>query len=149
MRKFPGNFSPSPVKQSTALKSSFSLFLRIALVGSWLIASAALAFVLLVHVHSAAHADPTLIQTQVPPINQSFGSDPWDIKFDNSGHVWVAEPQCDVNVNAFPVCSHTVQSGLIEYSASGFTSGVQPLNKLAEPVGFTSPFFLAFDGSGN
>src|SRR5579864_6814672 len=107
MHKIPGYSSFSPVKQSIAPKSSFSLFLRIALVGCSLLASAALAFVLLVHVHSAAHADPTLIQAQVPPINQSYGSDPWDIKFDKSGHVWVAEPQCDINVNAFPICSHT------------------------------------------
>src|SRR5579863_10338425 len=149
MRKLPGNFSPSPVKQSTALKSSFSLFLRIALVGCSLVASAALAFVLLVHVHSAAHADPTLIQTQVPAINQSIGADPWDIKFDKSGHVWVAEPQCDVNVNAFPVCSHMVQSGIIEYSVSGFSNNVSPLNKLIEPPTYTSPFFLAFDSSGD
>src|SRR5579872_1795987 len=102
MRKVSGYSSPSPVKQSATPKSSLFLILRVALVGCSLVASVTLAFVLLVHVHSAAHADPTLVQTQVPPINQSFGSDPWDIKFDNSGHVWVAEPQCDVNVNAFP-----------------------------------------------
>ena len=121
--------------------------MRIAFAGCSLIASGALAFVLLVH--SAAHADPTLIQTQVPPINQSFGSDPWDIKFDKSGHVFVAEPQCDVNVNAYPVCLQPHQSAIIEYSVSGFTNGVQPLNELVEPSGYTSPFFLAFDGSGN
>src|SRR5690349_20512572 len=128
MHKVSGYSSSSPVKQSAAPKSSLSLVLRITLVGCSLIASAALAFVLLVHVHSLI-ADPTLIQTQVPAIIQSFGSDPWDMKFDKSGHVWVAEPQCDVNVNAFPICSHTVQSGIIEYSVAGFSNGVQPLSK--------------------
>lgn len=148
MRKSQGNSSLSPVKQFVAPKSPFSLILRIIFIGCSLVASAALAFVLTVHVHSAAHADPTLISTQVPAINQSYGSDPWDIKFDKSGHVFVAEPQCDVNVNAFPVCSHTVQSGIIEYSVSGFSSGSQP-QLLVEPPGYTSPFFLAFDGNGN
>src|SRR5690242_17406116 len=102
MRKLSQYSGSSPARQFEAPKTPFSLVLRIALVGCSLLASIALAFVLLVHVHSAAHADPTLVQTQVPAINQSFGSDPWDIKFDKSGHVWVAEPQCDINVNAFP-----------------------------------------------
>jgi streptogramin lyase len=149
MRNSQRNSPLSPVKQFVALKSPFSIVMRIVIVGCSLIASVALALGLILHVHSAAHADPTLISTQVPAINQSFGSDPWDIKFDKSGHVWVAEPQCDVNVNAFPICSHTVQSGIIEYSAAGFNNGVQPLNKLVEPPGLTSPFFLAFDSSGN
>jgi streptogramin lyase len=148
MRKSQGNSSLSPVKQFVAPKSPFSIILRIIFIGCSLVASAALAFVLTIHAHSAAHADPTLIQRQVPAINQSYGSDPWDIKFDKSGHVFVAEPQCDVNVNAFPVCSMSHQSGIIEYSVSGFSSGAQP-QILVEPPGYTSPFFLAFDGSGN
>ena len=132
-------------------KTSFSLILRIALVGCSLLASAALAFVLLVHVHSDAHADPTLLQTQVPAIDPSFGSDPWDIKFDHSGHVFVAEPQCDVNVAGFPVCTTIHTSGIIEYSASGFSNGAQPIARLIEPSNqnYSSPFFLAIDSSGN
>ena len=149
MRNVYGYSSSSPARQPEGPKSSLSLILRIVLAGCSLVASATLAFVLLLHVHSAAHADPTLIQTQVPAINQSYGADPWDIKFDKSGHIWVAEPQCDVNVGAFPICSHTVQSGIIEYSVAGFNNGVQPLNKLVEPTTYTSPFFLAFDSSGN
>src|SRR5713101_735678 len=137
------------VRQFVSSTSPFSLCIRLIFVSCSLLASFALALGLLIHVHSAAHADPTLVQTQVPAINQSFGADPWDIKFDTSGHLWVAEPQCDINVNAFPICSHTVQSGIIEYSASGFNNGVQPLNKLVEPPGYTSPFFLAFDSTGN
>src|SRR5450759_3584429 len=148
MRKSQGNSSLSPVKQFVAPKSPFSIILRIIFIGCSLVASAALAFVLTIHAHSAAHADPTLIQRQVPAINQSYGSDPWYIKFDKSGHFFVAEPQCDVNVNAFPVCSMSHQSGIIEYSVSGFSSGAQP-QILVEPPGYTSPFFLAFDGSGN
>ncbi len=149
MRKSQENSSFSPERKLVAGKSPFSIIMRIIFIGCSLVASAALAFVLTIHAHSAAHADPTLISTQVPAINTLYGSDPWDIKFDKSGHVWVAEPQCDVNVSAFPICSHTVQSGIIEYSASGFNNGVQPLNKLVEPLTYTSPFFLAFDSSGN
>jgi len=148
MRKSQENSSFSPVKQFVAPKSPLSIILRIVIVGCSLIASVALALGLILHVHSAAHADPTLIQRQVPAINSQYGSDPWDIKFDKSGHVWVAEPQCDVNINAFPICSHTVQSGIIEYSVSGFSSGAQP-QILVEPPTYTSPFFLAFDSSGN
>ncbi|HEU0002531.1 MAG TPA: hypothetical protein VFQ36_16615 [Ktedonobacteraceae bacterium] len=129
-------------------KSPFSISLRLVLVGCSLVASMALAVGLLVHAHSAAYADPALIQTTVPAFNPAFGADPWDIKI-NNGHVWVAEPQCDVNVTAFPVCGIAHQSGILEYSASGFANGAQPLNKLAEPAGYSSPFFLAFDGSGN
>ncbi len=154
MRKVSRYVSSPPVKQSVALKSSFALILRIALVGCSLIASATLAFVLLVHVHSDAHADPTLVQAQVPAINSSYGVDPWDIKFDNSGHVFVAEPQCDPDVNKFPVCTPPpnqigIQSGIIEYSTASFTNGAQPIKTLNEPSGYTSPFFLAFDSSGN
>src|SRR5712692_7318337 len=149
MRERLTNRSLLPVRQFVSSKSPFSLSIRLIFVSCSLLASFALALALLIHVHSAAHADPTLVQTQVPAINQSYGSDPWDIKFDTSGHLWVAEPQCDVNVNAFPICSHTVQSGIIEYSVPGFTNGVNPLNKLVEPPTYTSPFFLAFDSSGN
>src|ERR1700719_2705820 len=115
MRKSQGNSSLSPLKQFIAPKSPLSIVMRIVIVGCSLVASVALAFVLMLHAHSAAHADPTLISTLVPSINSQYGADPWDIKFDKSGHVWVAEPQCDVNVNTFPVCSHPVPTGIIEY----------------------------------
>ncbi|HKV57208.1 MAG TPA: hypothetical protein VJO32_02970 [Ktedonobacteraceae bacterium] len=138
--------------RSVSPRSPFSIFIRIAIVSCSLIASIALAVGLLVHAHSAAYADPPLIQTTVPAINSLFGADPWDVKI-NNGHVWVAEPQCDVNVaGGYPICSHPtniVVGGILEYSVSGFSNGASPVNKLAMPPGYTSPFFLAFDGSGN
>src|SRR6266705_1080206 len=90
---------------------------RILLALLTLITSVALAWVLLVNAHSAAHADPTLQEAYVPAINLSYAvTDPWGLALDTSGHVWVAEPQCDVNGNTAPVCSHTIQSGILEYS---------------------------------
>jgi streptogramin lyase len=114
-----------------------------------IITSVALAWGLLAMAHSAAHADPTLLETHVPAINQSFGSEPWDLAFDNVGHVWVAEPQCDINISATPICSHTTQSGIAEYSRQGFTNGSRPVQIFVEPSGYSSPFFLAFDASWN
>src|SRR5712692_1890332 len=93
MRERLTNRSLLAVRQFVSSKSPFSLCIRLIFVSCSLLASFALALALLIHVHSAAHADPTLVQTQVPAINQSYGSDPWDIKFDTSGHLWVAEPQ--------------------------------------------------------
>ncbi len=123
---------------------------RILLALLFFISSVGLAWVLLENAHSAAHADPTLRETYVPAINPSFTAiDPWGLAFDTSGHVWVAEPQCDVNVSAVPICSHTITSGMLEYSKQGFTNGAQPLQILGEPQGYSSPFFLAFDSSGN
>jgi len=123
---------------------------RILLALLFLLSSVALAWALLENAHSAAHADPTLLETYVPAINSSYSAiDPWGLAFDTSGHVWVAEPQCDVNVSAVPICSHTITSGMLEYSKQGFSNGAQPLQKLSEPQGYSSPFFLAFDSSGN
>ncbi|HVB72006.1 MAG TPA: hypothetical protein VNE38_00475, partial [Ktedonobacteraceae bacterium] len=127
--------------------------MRIVFVCCSLLASLAFAFVLFFNARSTAHADPPLLQTFVPALNSSYGADPWGITFDKNGHVWVAEPQCDINVLKVPLCSNTVQNGIlggiVEYSASGFTNGAQPIRQLNVPVGYSSPFFLAFDGSGN
>lgn len=123
---------------------------RILLALLFLLSSFALSWVLLENAHSAVHADPTLLETYVPAINSSYSAiDPWGLAFDTSGHVWVAEPQCDVNISAVPICSHTITSGMLVYSKQGFSNGAQPLQKLSEPQGYSSPFFLAFDSSGN
>ncbi|HLX56547.1 MAG TPA: hypothetical protein VKR83_05955 [Ktedonobacteraceae bacterium] len=126
-----------------------SSYLRIVLVCCSLLASIAFAFVLLLSTHSAARADPTLVQTTVPAIDSSHGADPWGIALDKKSNVWVAEPQCDINVNAVPVCSPTVQGGILEYPVSSFSNGVQPEATLITPPGYSSPFFLAFDRAGN
>jgi hypothetical protein len=148
-----GNRRGSPLRKLRPLASSHpkaGTTARILLALLSIISSVALAWVLLENAHSAAHADPTLLETYVPAINSSFTAiDPWGLAFDTSGHVWVAEPQCDVNVSAVPICTHTITSGMLEYSKQGFSNGVQPLQTLSEPKGYSSPFFLAFDSSGN
>lgn len=122
---------------------------RLALAAGSLLMSVALALTLLLHAQLAAHADPTLIRDSVRAVNPSYAADPWDVIFDGKGNVWVAEPQCDVNVNVVPVCSHTSQGSILEYSMSGFNQYSNPSQILTVPTGYSSPFFLKFDGSGN
>lgn len=143
------SFRPSPLHSLLSSRLSASRALRFALALVALLASLAFAGSLLLQGHSAAHADPTLNQTQVPAINTSYAADPWDVIFDGHGNVWVAEPQCDVNVAAVPVCSHTTQGSILKYIASGFGNGSQPSQVLTVPPAYSSPFFLAFDTTGN
>lgn len=128
--------------------SRYSIAWRVLFLSCFLLASIAGAFAVVFHARSAAHADPTLIQANTPAINSSIGADPWGVVI-HGGNVWVAEPQCDVNVKGSTVCSNTnINSGFLEYAMSGFNNGSTP-NILAEPPGYTSPFFLQFDTSGN
>lgn len=120
---------------------------RLLFLACFLLAGLAGAATLLLHARSAAHADPPLIQASTPAINSSFGADPWGVAV-NGGKVWVAEPQCDPNVNAVSLCSSTITSGFLEYAVNGFSNLSHP-TILQEPPGYSSPFFLAFDGSGN
>ena len=66
---------------------------------------------------------------------------PWGIAFDKSSHVWVAEPGCD----PAPACSTAFPATIGEYNLSN-ASLVKNYN---EPSGFSSPLFVAVDGSGN
>ncbi len=107
------------------------------------IAGVALAWVLLVNARGAAHADPSLVEASVP------SADPWGLAFDGSGNIWVALPRCDPFVSLVPICNVTLRGGIVEYSRQSFTSGAAPLRSLAVPSGYSSPYFLAFDTSGN
>src|SRR6266567_3980503 len=149
MHRNRSSFAFRPLRQGFSIKSTYAKALRIVFVCCSLVASVAFAFAVLIHAHSAAHADPTLIQARVPQFNSSFNQDPWGIAVDSGGHVWVAEPQCDPNVSAVPICGHAVQSGILEYSSSGFNCNSSPMQKLQVPAGYSSPFFLAFDSNGN
>jgi streptogramin lyase len=123
--------------------------LRSLLLCCFLLASFLGAFAILFHVHSAAHADPTLLQANTPAINQNYGADPWGVAFDGKGHVWVAEPQCDGNVTqSSSVCGSAYSTGFLEYPMNGFTNGSPPI-KFTEPTNFSQPFFMKFDSSGN
>ena len=135
-------------------RSAYAKALRIVFVSCSLVASVAFAFAVLLHAHSAAHANLTLIQARVPQFNSSYNQDLWGIAVDTGGNVWIAEPQCDANVNAVPppICTPPVSGisgGILEYSSSGFNSISSPLQKLPMPSGYSSPFFLAFDSKGN
>src|SRR5436305_38949 len=112
MQQNRSNHSFTSLRQVFSVTSTYSKVLRIVFVCFSLIASVALAFTVLFHVHSAAHAAPTLIQARVPQINSSDSQDPWGIAFDSSGNVWVAEPQCDPKVSTPAICTSTVTSGI-------------------------------------
>src|ERR1700730_8493069 len=62
-------------------------------------------------------------------------ANPWGLAFDNTGHVWVAEPGCD----AEPNCLTTFQSYIGEYNRSNESL----VKNYFEPSGYSSPVFLA------
>ena len=96
------------------------------------LASIAMAWIFL-NSYIAAHASG-VIEVPTQPL-------PWGIAFDNNAHVWVAEPGCD----PAPACSSAFPATIGEYNLSN-ASLVKNYN---EPSGFSSPLFLAIDGSGN
>jgi hypothetical protein len=86
--------------------------------------------------HFAAHASSTT------SIREIFArQNPWGIALDKSSHVCLAQPKC----NPTPLCTNTVQGVISEYSDPFFAW----LNDYTEPAGYSSPVFLAIDGSGN
>ncbi len=149
MRELFRKSPPSIAQAVPASRTTLSRAIRVVFAAGSVLTSLVLALTLLLHVQAAAHADPTLIQATIRAVNPSYAADPWDVIFDGKGNIWVAEPQCDVNVNAVPVCSHISQGSILEYSMSGFNSGSQPSQILTVPTGYSSPFFLKFDSSGN
>jgi virginiamycin B lyase len=66
---------------------------------------------------------------------------PWAVAFDNSGHVWVAEPGCD----AEPNCVNPYPSYIGEYARKNNTL----VKNFLQPQGYSSPVFLIRDGKGN
>jgi virginiamycin B lyase len=96
------------------------------------LSSIALALIFL-NSSKAAHASSVIeVPTQTTP---------WGIAFDKSGHVWVAEPGCD----PAPSCGTAFPTTIGEYNVSNATL----VKNYNEPSGFSSPLFLAVDGSGN
>jgi streptogramin lyase len=68
---------------------------------------------------------------------------PWGVALDGSGHIWVAEPNCDSS----PVCVTPPGTGEIgEYNAATLAS-VQDFTPPAPAV--YNPIFLALDHAGN
>lgn len=67
---------------------------------------------------------------------------PWGIAFDNvNGFTWVAEPGCEPQ----PKCPSNTQGILGQYALSD-GNFIQNFN---EPTGYSSPLFLAVDGTGD
>jgi virginiamycin B lyase len=66
---------------------------------------------------------------------------PWGVAFDNSGHIWVAEPGCDPN----PICQSAFPSYIGEYNTANDTL----VQNYLQPSGFSSPLFVAVDSTGH
>jgi streptogramin lyase len=67
---------------------------------------------------------------------------PWGVAFDNSGHIWVAEPACD----ASPVCGTPPQGIIAEYTMA---NGNKVSDYQSASAAIFTPVFLVLDGSGN
>ncbi len=108
------------------------LIVRLSLALIATVGSAALAWVLLGS-HQGAHA--------AGYTEFSTATQPWGVTFDQSGHIWIAEPGCD----ASPVCTAPPVGGAIE----GFNTSNGALYKsltttLAQNI---NPVFLIVDGN--
>ncbi len=121
---------------STA-RTAFSIA-RVLLIFLLLTASATLAWLLSTHIQPA-QAAPVFLETPIP------GSEPWGLTEDHLGNLWLAVPQCDPSIYSTPVCPAIVRGSLLEYAASGFANGVQPLHSYQLPAGYSSPFFATTD----
>src|SRR5579885_1073081 len=129
------------------LGNTFNGKTRLFLALFFVLASIGVFSLVLVATHKAAHADPTINEVYLPQSDMN----PWGVSFDPGGNVWIADPQCDAYVWGWPICNPppSTTGRLTEYAANGFNSGSQPLKDIALPAGYSSPFFLAIDGSGN
>ncbi|HEY4387280.1 MAG TPA: hypothetical protein VGN34_22720, partial [Ktedonobacteraceae bacterium] len=122
-RKISG-ISASPVTKRTIL--------RIGMIICSLLGALTIGFTIVNQQHTQAASDN--------PITQKTTKQPWGEAFDGAGHLWIAEPDCDVS----PVCSAPPASGVIgEYDAA-------TLNKIMD---FTAPnnvnpTFVASDAQG-
>src|SRR5438067_13153739 len=110
---------------------SWPMIVRVGLAVVSLIVSGVLGWMVLVGAHSAAHASaPTIRETALP------SATPWGEAFDNTGNVWVAEPECDMA----PLCGPRVGS-IAQYNLQGLN-----LVKLfTDPSNFPSLWFVAVD----
>jgi virginiamycin B lyase len=83
--------------------------------------------------HRAVSLAPSRVSTTLTP---------WGIAMDKTrGFIWVAEPGCEPK----PTCPSRFQGVLGEYALSDGSF----ITNFYEPSGYTSPMFVAVDGSGN
>jgi streptogramin lyase len=90
-----------------------------------------------------ATAAPALLETTLP------GYEPWGLARDHTGHIWVAEPECDPTLYSQPVCPSLRQGSLLVYSAASFYTGAPAAHVYREPATYSSPFFVAVDAAEN
>jgi len=88
-------------------------------------------------------AVPRLLETRVP------GYEPWGLARDHTGHIWVAEPECDPSIYSQPVCPSLQQGNLLVYTAASFHPGAAATHVYREPATYSSPFFIAVDSAEN
>ena len=74
------------------------------------------------------------------PIEFATGANPWGIALDTQGHIFVAEPGCEV-----PVCPTTFAGTISEYNVADGSK----VTTFTEPAGYSSPAFLVIDNLGN
>lgn len=67
-------------------------------------------------------------------------TNPWGVTLDGNGHIWVAEPGCDVS----PSCATAFSSYIGEYLLSDGSL----VKNYAEPANFSSPVFIVKDKKG-
>lgn len=91
----------------------------------------------------SAPVTPSFLATTLP------GYEPWGLAYDHTGHLWVADPECDPNISSHPVCPSLQRGNLIVYSGAGFHNGTPPARVYAEPAAYSSPFFVTADHADN
>jgi virginiamycin B lyase len=78
----------------------------------------------------------------IVPVTNPATYEPWGIAFDYvHGFVWVAEPGCEPS----PKCPTKMQGSISQYALSDGSF----IQDFQEPVGYSSPLFVAVDASGN
>lgn len=127
------SFLQARQRSHATYKRGFSLALSTCL----LLGSVMLAYTVLSPSKNAYAASPTEFATQ---------STPWGVAPDTNGHIFVAEPGCNVPNTPPPyTCLTTFAATISEYNVADGSK----VATYSEPSGYSSPFFLAVDGSGN
>ncbi len=117
--------------------STLAWYVRLIMIASVIAASAGVTWIFIsLRQDKTITADTTFAQ---------MTKRPWGVALDDSGHVWVAEPDCD----AAPLCAPTNRNGTIaEYDA--IAGNLTRLVEFVPPFPLIyNPTFLAFDKQGN
>lgn len=83
-----------------------------------------------------------------PLINQSRFSDPYDVKFDSSGNLWVADA-ANSRILEFKAPLTSDESASLVLGESSFTTSYLAGSTALNGTVLSTPEFMAFDSSGN